>query len=79
VDAQRPAQSSTATLPDGIGKEIVQRSCGEQCHAIDIFTGYRLSQPEWQTMVEAMVARGATGTTEEMKTVIDYLSKHFGR
>ena len=74
-----PAQSVPTTLPDGTGKALVEFSCGKQCHGIEIFTGYRLSRPEWQSMVEVMVARGATGTADELRAVVDYLSTHFGR
>ena len=76
--APRPP-SSPVTLPDGPGKAFAQQSCGKQCHAIEIVTSHRLSRPEWKTMVDAMVARGATGTEEDLKLVVDYLSTHFGR
>lgn len=72
-------QSSPATLPDGKGKAFAQQSCGKQCHAIEIVTSQRLSRPEWKTMVDAMVARGATGSEEDLKQVVDYLSTNFGR
>jgi hypothetical protein len=57
----------------------VQRSCGNQCHGIETVTGHHLTQPEWKTMVDAMVARGAKGTDKELQQMVDYLSKHFGR
>jgi quinoprotein glucose dehydrogenase len=68
-----------ATLPDGKGKELVQRKCGDTCHTVEIFTSHRMTQPEWKTMVDAMVARGATGTKKEIQQVVDYLSGQFGR
>jgi quinoprotein glucose dehydrogenase len=71
--------SPPTTLPDGPGKAIVQQSCGKQCHAIEIVTSHRMSAPEWKTMVDAMVARGATGSEDELKLVVDYLSTHFAR
>jgi quinoprotein glucose dehydrogenase len=71
--------SPPATMPDGPGKLLVEQSCGKQCHAIEIVTSHRMSGPEWKTMVDAMVARGATGSEDELKLVVDYLSKHFGR
>lgn len=73
------AQQPITTLPEGVGKELVQNSCGKQCHGIDRFTSYRLSRSGWQAIVGAMVARGATGSEDEMKLVVDYLSAHFGR
>jgi quinoprotein glucose dehydrogenase len=66
-------------LPNGQGKEVVQKSCGNQCHGIEIVTAHKMAQPEWKTMVDAMVARGAPGTATEIQQIVDYLSKHFGR
>lgn len=74
-----PAQSSLGGLPDGAGKEIVQRSCGSQCHKLDVVTSQRLNRQGWKRIVDAMIARGATGTDRDMKLVVDYLSTHFGR
>ena len=73
------AEQPVTTLPEGDGKEFAQNSCGKQCHGIDRFTSYRLSRSGWQAIVGAMVARGATGSEEEMKLVVDYLTAHFGR
>jgi quinoprotein glucose dehydrogenase len=68
-----------ATLPDGKGKALVQRTCGNQCHGIEMVTGHHMTQPEWKTVVDAMVARGATGTGTELQQVVEYLTQHLGR
>jgi quinoprotein glucose dehydrogenase len=77
--ARRTLPVGPKTLPNGPGKDLVQRSCGNQCHGIETVTGHHLTKPEWKTMVDAMVARGAKGTDKELQQVVDYLSKHFGR
>ena len=58
---------------------MVQTTCGKQCHGIDVVTSYQLSRTGWQTMVGAMVARGAIVPDENVDVVVDYLSTYFGR
>jgi len=67
------------SLPDGKGKEIVQKTCGGPCHDVDVIMNERLSRQGWTNVVDTMVSRGATGTDEEIAAVIDYLTAHFGR
>jgi quinoprotein glucose dehydrogenase len=67
------------TLPNGKGKDLVQRTCGNQCHAIEIVTGHKMTRPEWKNMVDAMIARGAKATPNQIQQIVDYLSKHFQR
>jgi quinoprotein glucose dehydrogenase len=71
------AKLGNSNLPDGQGKAIVQRMCGT-CHPIDLVTSERHDRAGWSTLVQTMVARGATGTKEQIQQVIDYLTTHFG-
>ncbi|MBV9403951.1 MAG: PQQ-binding-like beta-propeller repeat protein, partial [Acidobacteriaceae bacterium] len=64
-------------LPNGKGRDEVIRMC-VGCHPIDIVTATRLSKPGWKKKVDDMVGRGAKGTPDEIATVVDYLSAHFG-
>src|SRR5579872_648395 len=66
-------------LPEGKGREAVQKMCGGACHDLDVVTSERLSKQGWANTVDTMVSRGATGTDEEINAVIDYLAEHFGR
>jgi competence ComEA-like helix-hairpin-helix protein len=70
---------SDAQLPEGKGKAVVQRMCGGACHEVDVVTTERLSKQGWTNTVDTMISRGATGTEEEIASVIDYLALHFGR
>jgi glucose dehydrogenase len=72
-------EAPPARLPDRVGEAIVKRSCGTQCHNLDVVKNQRLTKQGWKRIVDAMVARGATGTEEDMKQVVDYLSRHYGR
>ncbi|HSB13714.1 MAG TPA: PQQ-binding-like beta-propeller repeat protein [Bryobacteraceae bacterium] len=73
------AQGGPVGSPDSAGQAIVDRSCGKQCHSLEVVSSQRLSRTEWKRTVDAMVARGATLTDAEVKLVLDYLSRHFGR
>ena len=64
-----------AELPEGDGKAVVQRMC-VGCHGSGTFIQLRMSRQEWQAEVANMVARGATGSADEVRVVVDYLAKY---
>ena len=66
------------SLPDGKGKEVVQRMC-TNCHGLDQVTSARYSKKYWGSVVDDMVSRGAEGSDEDVNVVIDYLSRNFGK
>jgi competence ComEA-like helix-hairpin-helix protein len=63
-------------LPAGKGKELVENTCGS-CHGLDIVVAQRGTKDAWASIVDSMVSRGATGTPEELATIVDYLAKNF--
>ena len=63
-------------LPDGPGREVMKRMCST-CHAIEIITSEHKTRNRWAYTVDTMVARGATGTRDEIDQVIDYLATYF--
>jgi DNA uptake protein ComE-like DNA-binding protein len=65
-------------LPAGKGKETVERMCSA-CHGVEYVTGQRLTRSGWESMVDQMMGRGATGTDAEVAEVITYLSEHFAK
>jgi competence ComEA-like helix-hairpin-helix protein len=65
------------SLPDGPGKAIVQRMC-VGCHSLKVVTSKRATHDQWNDLVQLMVSRGADGTDEDIESVINYLSAHFG-
>ncbi len=67
-----------AVLPQGSGRMLVQRTCGGPCHSIETVTGIRRNRVAWAAIVDTMIARGATAKDSEVKTIVDYLAKHFG-
>jgi competence protein ComEA len=65
-------------LPDGPGKAVTQKVCGE-CHGAELVIGRQEERETWGAIVEDMVQRGATGTDDEMYQVVDYLATHFSK
>ncbi|MDX6457120.1 MAG: hypothetical protein QOE55_817 [Acidobacteriaceae bacterium] len=74
--AQTAPGTSPATLPEGAGRPIVQRSC-TTCHNIRVVTSKKGARSYWSKTVDDMVNRGAELTDEEIGTVVDYLSSSF--
>ena len=60
-------------LPEGRGKEPFTRVCTE-CHELDLATSQRLTQAAWQTIVNDMAAKGASGTHQDLEAIVAYLA-----
>ena len=74
VAAPAAAQDS---LPDGPGMDIVRTKC-RTCHMATRVTQVAGRTPEgWQTLVAAMINRGATVTDDELPIVVEYLAKNW--
>ena len=71
-------QEKTSNLPDGPGKETVERVCAN-CHELETVTGARRTKIAWQQMVEDMVARGAEVSDEDAAAIVSYLTAHYGK
>jgi hypothetical protein len=71
--AVRPA---AAQLPDGPGKDEVQKVCGT-CHPASTAASVRLTRDGWQSKIAEMVSRGAQATDEELEAILNYLAEHF--
>ena len=65
------------TLPDGAGKNLVETRCG-LCHDLERVAAIKRSRAQWPPIMANMVARGATATPDEAKTISDYLAANFG-
>jgi cytochrome c5 len=64
-------------LPDGTGKQLVETRCG-LCHDLERVAAVKRSARQWPGIVANMVAQGAPITSEEAKTITDYLAANFG-
>lgn len=64
-------------LPDGNGKEIVERTCS-QCHSLETVLRSRLGRRQWEARIDAMIAKGANLADEDIDVIAEYLATHFG-
>src|SRR5262249_12884003 len=66
-----------AALPDGQGKSLVETRCN-LCHDLERVATIKRGRGDWPAIVANMVARGATATPDEAKTITSYLASQFG-
>jgi competence protein ComEA len=71
-------QEKKSNLPDGSGKEQLQRVCSA-CHELETVTAARRTKGGWQRTIEDMVDRGAEGSDEDMAAILSYLTTFYGR
>src|SRR5437868_13911287 len=64
-------------FPEGPGKSIFENTCGG-CHGADIVIGQTGTRDVWQDTVDSMRSRGALGTDDDFKTIVNYLTLYFG-
>jgi len=64
-------------LPAGKGKDTVEKVC-TACHGLEAIVALQGGQDIWQSVVDDMKGRGADGSNEDFKAIVDYLSKYFG-
>jgi mono/diheme cytochrome c family protein len=65
-------------LPEGEGKNLVQKVCND-CHGPENYLNKHMDKDGWEKVVSDMVEKGATGTDQEYDIVVAYLTKNFGK
>src|SRR5579875_4195570 len=63
------------SLPQGQGRETVQRVCGA-CHPATIVLGHGMTREGWGQVVASMITRGAKGSAADFEAVTNYLAKN---
>ena len=71
-----PPPASGEGLPDGPGKDVVVKVCGN-CHEPRRAASVRLTREGWSSTIEDMVRRGAKATDDELNSVLEYLAANF--
>jgi cytochrome c5 len=72
-------ESADKVLPDGPGKTVTARVCG-QCHHVDKFASERKTKADWDEVINQMAEEQGLEITEaDYNTVIAYLSKYLGK
>jgi competence protein ComEA len=69
-------QARAQKLPDGPGKDTLTKVCGA-CHEAEIVAGQSRTRDAWFKVINDMLALGADGTDDELKSILDYLSTTF--
>jgi competence ComEA-like helix-hairpin-helix protein len=72
------AQEKQSALPDGAGKDVVQKLCSS-CHEVEAVIASRRTRIGWERNVDDMISRGAEGSDEDMSLVVEYLTRYFGK
>jgi alcohol dehydrogenase (cytochrome c) len=67
-----------ADLPPGQGRTVLERMC-TSCHGLNVVTGQRMTKKAWAAQVDDMVSRGAIGSVDDIRQVVDYLAANFGK
>jgi len=71
--------STRSTTPEATpdGATLLQERC-ITCHPLSRVTSKHLSSVEWKSVVDSMVQRGASLTSDEQTVLIDYLAANVG-
>jgi mono/diheme cytochrome c family protein len=69
-------QQKQQQLPDGPGKEAMQRVCSG-CHGAEIVIGRGLTRDGWTQVVTEMIERGAQGSEDDFGQIVEYLATNF--
>lgn len=72
-----PPPAREVTLPDGPGKDLVEKNC-VLCHGLDRVADADRSGQGWTDIVHRMVFLGAPVSGDDEKTIISYLDTKFG-
>jgi len=76
--APAPAASAAAATPDP-GKSILESAC-TVCHGLDGLANHKYeSAAPYESLVKSMVAYGAVVTDAQMKPLVDYMFKTYGK
>ncbi len=71
-----PPAASGEGLPDAPGKDVVVRVCSN-CHEPVRAASVRLTREGWADTVDDMIRRGAKGSPDDFRTVLEYLVTNF--
>ena len=71
------AAAADSDLPDGKGKDAVENTCAD-CHSLERIKTQRLNEEGWNSTVREMIENGASINPDDIKVIVDYLTKNFG-
>ncbi|MBZ0156382.1 MAG: hypothetical protein K8I29_09265 [Alphaproteobacteria bacterium] len=59
-------------------ESLFESTCS-QCHSLELPRSQRMNKEEWKSLVERMRSNGCSITDQEAATIVEYLSKEYGR
>jgi mono/diheme cytochrome c family protein len=72
-----PPPVKEVTLPDGTGKDLVEKNC-VLCHGLDRVSAAPRSEAGWTAIIGRMKFLGAPVSDQDEKTIVSYLDTKFG-
>lgn len=74
------ALTESVALPDGPGKQILNRAC-VSCHNLTEVTKFRgfYTRPQWRDIVQTMVDYGAAVNDKDAEVLTSYLTEALGK
>ena len=72
----KPASQTQPSSSDTDAKKTLETAC-TACHDLDLVSDQHFSKDQWQDVVTAMVAKGASLTEKEMPVLVEYLAKTY--
>jgi hypothetical protein len=76
-DSSSSKKTGDDSLPDGKGKDLVQKYC-VTCHGADVWTKQHHTRDQWSSVIDDMVSKGLDAPDSDLDTMTDYLAAHFG-
>jgi Quinohemoprotein amine dehydrogenase A, alpha subunit, haem binding len=70
-------RAADSDLPDGPGKEIVEDTCTD-CHTLERIKSQHMTEEGWNNTIHEMIENGAAINSDDVKIIVDYLTKNFG-
>ncbi len=74
--AQQAPPAAKEELPAGPGRDPFLRIC-TGCHAASVVTSERHTAGSWSNIIDAMRARGANGSDDDMDKITDWLAANY--
>src|SRR5258705_13601211 len=71
------AAGQDSELPEGKGRDAVENTCLD-CHSVQRIKAQHLDEDGWSSTVRQMIENGAAINSDDVKVIVDYLTKNFG-
>jgi len=72
-----PQAQGGGAASDAAAKKVLQDSC-TTCHDLDLVADQHLGKDEWQSLVNSMIAKGASVGDKDVPVLVDYLVRTYG-